>query len=317
MGILYFHTEMYYAGTDVVPYSLYVDGFLSVFFFISGYLFVKDGFTSFDGVHKLKSIFRRLIVPYFAFTTIMSIPKAIAHGQDLELLSILRTILTGEASWFVAALIVAELLLTVLVTFFRSPKPFWAVLPISILISAIWGNTLSPQYNDLNFWNINEAVLGCFFLSLGILFRFYEASLSKLLQNVVFLIFVLMGLVITKYIIFTDSMQMVFGPITIDSWSLFITDNLLFILLFVALFRKLPYCKWLSITGQRSIVFYFFCGGIPLIFSRIVGLLGLPYSLLNMLIIYPMVYAATSFLAFMVYKYIPWLVGAKVYGNKE
>ena len=142
MGILYFHTEMYYAGTDVVPYGLYVDGFLSVFFFISGYLFVKDGFTSFDGVHKLKSIFRRLIVPYFAFTTVMSIPKAIAHGQDLELLSILRTILTGEASWFVAALIVAELLLTVLVTFFRSPKPFWAVLPISILISAIWGNTL-------------------------------------------------------------------------------------------------------------------------------------------------------------------------------
>lgn len=39
MAILWFHTEVYYAGSDVIPYVLYVDNVLAVFFFISGYLF--------------------------------------------------------------------------------------------------------------------------------------------------------------------------------------------------------------------------------------------------------------------------------------
>ena len=39
MMILWFHTEYYYIGNLVIPYSLYVENSLIGFFFISGYLF--------------------------------------------------------------------------------------------------------------------------------------------------------------------------------------------------------------------------------------------------------------------------------------
>ncbi len=52
MAILYFHTEMYYAGKDLIPYACYVDNMLSVFFFISGYLMFKEN-SDFNAIKKL------------------------------------------------------------------------------------------------------------------------------------------------------------------------------------------------------------------------------------------------------------------------
>ena len=41
IAILLFHTEVYYAGDAVIPYSFYVDNALTIFFFVSGYLFMQ------------------------------------------------------------------------------------------------------------------------------------------------------------------------------------------------------------------------------------------------------------------------------------
>ena len=38
MAILFFHTEMYYAGHDIIPYVVYVENALIIFFFLSGYI---------------------------------------------------------------------------------------------------------------------------------------------------------------------------------------------------------------------------------------------------------------------------------------
>ena len=61
--ILWFHTEMFFADKDIIPYRMYVTNSLTIFYFISGYLFYHQ--RSFSIRHKMKSIFRNLIIPSF------------------------------------------------------------------------------------------------------------------------------------------------------------------------------------------------------------------------------------------------------------
>ena len=105
VAILLDHTEIYYTGDNIIGYNYYVANVLVAFFFLSGYLFYKD--TPFSLQLKLKAIARYLLLPYFIFTTFIAIPKALAHGFDIP--ETLFSVLTGQASWFIAALIVAEI----------------------------------------------------------------------------------------------------------------------------------------------------------------------------------------------------------------
>ena len=86
IAILLYHTEFYYTGKVLINYSLYVTNVLILFFFVSGYLMYK---TDFDIGKKIKSIFKGLLIPYFCFTTIIAIPKSLAHGTEIEIGSIL------------------------------------------------------------------------------------------------------------------------------------------------------------------------------------------------------------------------------------
>ena len=106
LSILFDHTEIYYTGGNLIPYDWYVSNVLIVFFFLSGYLMYKQ--QGFSLRCKMVSIGRSLLLPYFLFTTVLALPKAFVHGHSLDWESLLLPILTGRASWFIAALIVSE-----------------------------------------------------------------------------------------------------------------------------------------------------------------------------------------------------------------
>ena len=61
LAILLDHTELYATGHNIIPYSLYVVNALTLFFFISGYLFYSQ--NCFNWRRKLRSITLRLILP--------------------------------------------------------------------------------------------------------------------------------------------------------------------------------------------------------------------------------------------------------------
>ena len=121
MAILFDHTEYYYLGDNISNLNLYVTDALYVFFVISGYLIYKNG-EDLDVPRKLKSIMRTLVMPYFIFTTLMALPKSVAHGEDFDLEGVVIGIITGQASWFVAALAVAEILFVMLLKTVLSPE---------------------------------------------------------------------------------------------------------------------------------------------------------------------------------------------------
>lgn len=132
LAILLFHTESYVAGEALIPYYLYIGDALVIFFYLSGYLiFRSEGFSL---RHKMRSILHRLVIPYLAFTTLMAIPKALAHGIALSSNTVqllVESIVLGQASWFVAALIVAELIFALILHVSR--ENIWAVVLTAVL----------------------------------------------------------------------------------------------------------------------------------------------------------------------------------------
>lgn len=139
LAILLFHTEIYYTGSEIIPYNFYVQNSLTAFFFVSGYLFCsKDGFSL---RAKVVSVARGLLVPYFIFTFPICIAKPLVNGGGLDMAAILTDELTGHASWFIAALIVADILFAAIVRISRGRQALMAALSLlSLLMCCLFGN---------------------------------------------------------------------------------------------------------------------------------------------------------------------------------
>ena len=312
MAILWFHTEMYYAGSDVTPYALYVGDVLATFFFLSGYLFLSG--KPFSARSKMMTIVRRLIIPYFFFTLLFVLPKAIVHDEMNELSTMIIKIFLGQSSWFLSALIVGELLFVLLIQLTKGKDLYIGLFAILCLVLAgIIGNHYSPWLNPYNYWHINEAILACFLMSAGFLFQKHEHRIRAYAIRayairpyiILLLIFLLLKLVIIR-----NGMEMVLGSIHASNYPVFIADLLVSILLMISIFRYIPKISFMQWTGQRSLVYYFICGGVPLIVAMSFNKFGWPYSgYMSLLMAFIVVYLLSSLLTFAIYKYLPFIIG--------
>lgn len=308
MAILWFHTEMYYAGSDVTPYALYVGDVLAIFFFLSGYLFLSG--KPFSARSKMMTIVRRLIIPYFFFTLLFVLPKAIVHDEMNELSSMIIKIFLGQSSWFLSALIVGELLFVLLIQLTKGKDLYIGLFAILCLVLAgIIGNHYSPWLNPYNYWHINEAILACFLMSAGFLFQKHERRFQQYFNRFTLTILLLIFLLL-KLVIIRNGMEMVLGSIHASNYPVFIADLLVSILLMISIFRYIPKISFMQWTGQRSLVYYFICGGVPLIVAMSFNKFGWPYSgYLSLLMAFIVVYLLSSLLTFAIYKYLPFIIG--------
>lgn len=308
MAILWFHTEMYYAGSDVTPYALYVGDVLATFFFLSGYLFLSG--KPFSARSKMMTIVRRLIIPYFFFTLLFVLPKAIVHDEMNELSTMIIKIFLGQSSWFLSALIVGELLFVLLIQLTKGKDLYIGLFAILCLVLAgIIGNHYSPWLNPYNYWHINEAILACFLMSAGFLFQKHERRFQQYFNRFTLTILLLIFLLL-KLVIIRNGMEMVLGSIHASNYPVFIADLLVSILLMISIFRYIPKISFIQWTGQRSLVYYFICGGVPLIVAMSFNKFGWPYSgYMSLLMAFIVVYLLSSLLTFAIYKYLPFIIG--------
>ena len=316
VAILLFHTEMYYAGYDIIPYSFYVENALAMFFFLSGYLFYKDNGT----IHPKQKIFSiavNLIIPYFIFTTLIALPKALAHGEEINILTLASEILLGEASWFIAALIVAEIIFSLLLWITRGRHII--LTPIIIILTALAfaiGNLENANYNTYNFWHINEALLALLFLYLGYTYHQFEKSL-RLQPSSLFPLAAC--LIILKYIEYRYEWKMAMGPIVVTSISTFLCDCIISCLLLSSIFAHfIPQTshlasRALSWTGSHCLVYYFICGGVPLLTAKIMTSIGLPYNdqYWRVALVFIIVYIVATSITWFIYRYLPFMVSVR------
>ena len=301
LAILWFHTEMYYAGRDLTPYACYVQDVLATFFFLSGYVF--NPYT--PPRKQLLSTARRLLWPYLLFTTLLAVPKALAHGQMLSL-QVIEQILNGHASWFVASLVTARLLfIAVLRITRRHPLALGATAIVAATMASQLGNSHADFYYAYDLWCINESLLALVFLIAGHLYRRYVV-----LQPDPYIIpLLIVGLFITKTTIFMFDLKMVFGFIDITHMGFFLGDTLFACLLLTQLFSGLPPLAPLQWVGRHSLVCYFLCGAVPFVVSAGMNRVGLAFDDYPYLlpVVFVAVCAVTVAATWAIHRFLPWL----------
>ena len=245
-------------------------------------------------------------------------------------------VLNGEASWFVSSLIVVQAYYC-LVLFgrqFLCPKggagafvfeTFGVFLPFMVFVGFFryCSNILSVStiamtfvftgrlYRMVEWWFGNV-------LSEG---NVRDSKITELKHFVVsrcrrwclpLLLVLASVLVYIKVWEWKHDVEIIFYVVKIPSFLLFYVDTLLSCLLVVGVCKVLPHVKvlaWLRWTGSHSLVFYFVCGGIPLLVSRVLP--SFNGNVLLLLLAFSLVWVFSAVVAWVVYRFAPWVVGRR------
>ena len=307
--VLIAHTDIYYTGSLLGEYHYSLLPALLVFFTMSGYLMYNEH-KDFDLHHKLTSIFKSLVVPYFIFMTVIYVPKHLAHGDSIDLMQMLIDIVWRGESWFVTALAMAELIFSLVIKASRG-RSAWIILCglVGLVISALMSN-LPETCHKLFLWHIDNGLQALFFLAAGYLYHKYEDYFSPLRERPLIVIMV----VFTIYFKITETLfdiQLILYPTIISYYSFLILDYLISTMTFIEVFKLLPRCKALEWVGQHSLVYYFICGGVPLTVSMVADKMGYTYDAgcINLVPVILIVCAVSTGIVYLTYKYVPFVTG--------
>lgn len=251
--ILFFHTDVYYNNDVLIPYQMYVHNALATFFLISGYLFFLKGDISFK--KRLTSIFKRLIIPYFVFTTIIMGIKVLLRNENFDVLEIL----SGNASWFVSTLIVIELLFTIIYNRFKLPALLLFIISITFLIISVY--VTLPGI-------LSVIPIAMVFFSIGMIWNYFSSKITinnKYCNILTITSCILISII--KVIEYHNGMTMTMYYVNISNWALFFTDSLLFMPIIILLSKYVSRINFINYIGRNSLYYYFMCGGIPYLVS--------------------------------------------------
>ncbi len=304
LAIVLNHTDIYLAGEEpILSFDLFGTDALMTFFVVSGYLFYRENF---DIRRKLSSEFRHLVVPYFIFTLLIAVPKVLVRGETISPSEILLGIVCGQASWFVAARAVAGIMFASLIAlslkFDKRILPFGCIL----LATVPFASTLEV----LHFWNLDIALMSLVYLCVGYYFHAYEAVVERTMNTWICLPMLLL-LIGVKWIEQTHGIEVPVSPSRMTSFPMFLVDTLLAAFIVITFFRR--FCTWgfLNYVGRNSIVFYFLCGGVPLLTGMAFRSVGLSYNGNYLLVLadFVVVVAVMSLLTYIIIRYFPFMVG--------
>ena len=171
IAILFFHTQIYYLGDDAVPYTMYVPNALALFYLTAGFFAHRRPQSTGE---ILRHIFSRLVVPYIIFTLILGVVKQFIIMDYFSIRVLASNILSGRASWFIAALIIIEVIMLFVRKICKDSS--WAILLAGLAGMVIAYFIQRAPGASSNFvggipFAIPPALLGLFFYAIGILFQ--------------------------------------------------------------------------------------------------------------------------------------------------
>ena len=320
LAIIFDHTEICFTGDNIVPYRMYVPDVLMAFFFLSGYLFYRpEGFRL---RHKLHSWLRGVLMPYFIFTSALALPKAWLHGAGGSISDLLLTILTGQGSWFIASLAVAELLFCFLLWLSRAHWRWLAGAGLFAVALAYGFGTRRLAF-EANWWHVNEAVVALPSLLLGYMAHRFD-KLGTRWRLGLFALLLVLSLPVNVLVASSSWPSVLVGALVLP--RLFLVKNALSVLLLYLLFtisqrdgvrwvEQMP--RWLaamvSWTGRRSIVYYFFSSGIPTALTAVFSRLGYTYRgcYAEVLVVFFLNLLLITLVTWAIYRYLPWTTGRR------
>lgn len=255
------HCNFYYLHLESPIYFIYKPFYLSFLFFISGFLFFKD-LNKFPYKKKISNIINKLFWPVILFSSLIWIPKRLAHGNEINLNTYLLDVFGGTAVWFISALIVAQIIGLILVYFFKNKLHLMLIISIFTMFTGFYLASFHPSPFP---WYYKSGLVALFFLTLGGVFRQYYEKFKRFIsiRNLIISGTLFIAVMLINY--YTIHSQQAIMSVTYDNIPLGLFNNLLAIFFMIQLSHFLPVIKWLEYIGKNSIVFYFFAGGVPLV----------------------------------------------------
>lgn len=261
-------------------------------------------------------------MPYFIFTSALALPKAWLHGADGSLSDLLLTILTGQGSWFIASLAVAELLFCLLLWLSRA-RWRWLAGAGLFAVALAYGFGTRRLAFEANWWHVNEAVVALPSLLLGYMVHRFD-SLGTRWRLGLFALLLVLSLPVNVLVASSSWPSVLVGALVLP--RLFLVKNALSVLLLYLLFtisqrdgvrwvEQMP--RWLaamvSWTGRRSIVYYFFSSGIPTALTAVFSRLGYTYRgcYAEVLVVFLLNLLLITFVTWAIYRYLPWTTGRR------
>lgn len=316
--IILFHTDMYYVGeSSFLVDLLFYHTSIAFFFFASGYTIKIE---SFNFKNSITYVIRRLLIPYFIFTTIIYVPKYLLRGWDIDVFTMLYEIFGGLASWFVASLVVSRLLLSIILKFTRSTS----LITICSLVLSVLGFMMTQYLESPIFWYANYGFISMFYISLGIIFRKqenifnYKINYQAIISTILYFILVLIDLYILKDSHLHDicSSSYIYGLIAGQVVMLrvvyYLITSILGLWMIISLLKLVPAgIKYLSYIGRNSLIYYYLNGGVIFTLTFIFNKLGFAYTG-NYLFAFFIFISSVLILTLaseIILRFAPWMVG--------
>ena len=304
MAILLFHSEVYFTGEEIIPYNLYVCNSLITFFFISGYLFHNPR-KPLSLRRKLLSVAKGILLPYFIFTTAIAVPKSLVH-DDLSMLEAFKFIITGHASWFVATLAVAEVIMAFLLKLTKDRKTvmFAACALPYLAIAVAYHYTDNETLQNINVWCWQNALMVLIFMFIGLQCN-SNGIIDRISGNKA-IILLAVALAFFFFLLFKYGILLTLQPISITSFTILLVDGIIGALLILSICKRLPEMKLVEYTGKKSLYYYFICGGVPLVVSALMNKAGFLYNgnYFKVIVVFIAVYLTATAIVYAICKII-------------
>ncbi|MCI6160381.1 MAG: acyltransferase [Prevotella sp.] len=309
LAVIFLHTQIYYMGYE------FPKGFsqnrMTLFFVVSGYFFFRSG--NIDFRHKLRSMLKGIVIPYFLFMGVLQPVKALYYGDYGSMGNVFLDILLGKASWFVVALAGAELLFMLIL--FISKKKQWAMALCATLCLVISALLERHHLFPHNYWHFKNSLTAVFFLYLGYFYHSRESFFKRFEHRYTLLYISLLSaiLVVLKYIAYQYGWYNYMMTNDMGNYPMFVADSIVGNLLLITLCKHIPRIRIFTYTGSHSLVYYFFCGAVPVAITALFNKFifeygGHPYRLF---LVFAIVFMVETAITWAVYQYIPWSIGKK------
>lgn len=258
------HCNFYYMFYKTPVYFVYKPFYLSFFFFISGFLFFKN-LEKFPFKHKGKNLINKLILPTLLFSTLIWIPKALVHGNDVSLRLFLYDIFGGTACWFASTLIIAQILSLLIFFFIRNIYGVFVV-GIITLITSFYLVEIDPTPFP---WYYKSGMIAVFFMALGGMFNKHYRKLKKYIsiKNMLISGAAYFAIMLINYYYIGCTQHIM--TVKYDNIPFGLFNNILGIIFIIQVSHYIPKMKWMQYIGKNTLIFYFMAGGVPLIMGLV------------------------------------------------
>lgn len=278
---------------------------IPLFFAVSGYLFsIKDG--------RLRPFLVRLLrtraVPWLILSFVaVKVIYSLATKQIDAAYEHLYVFASGIQLWYIPCCIIAEITLFFIIKY--SPR-FWVTVLIMLALSAAGYLMAANGIGD--FAKVNTALISQFFMLIGLVMRRLKDSGKEIPKQAVLLMAaVYAAMAAVSFIRYPGK---TFSVSYNDYYSVFVCGLLIVcgVPLMFHFAPKLKYPKFFLYMGRNTLVIYIMHGYFLSLNNKIFGMLGLSdFRVLKAVIGTAVICAVCSLIAFLINKYLPFIVGAK------